>query len=169
MSSSGNLATGQAVNFSNGLSRLYSAHGATSFQREDEREADVRDRPWRIESFEGTLGVFLTGSSPKGVDDAFGISCRMGASVAIPREEGSGVPSRILLPEASIVRTEYFAYAGQSATIPLQRAYQRLRIGRTLYPSQDWLINFEVDHTEGTMEAKDVQVLVYGRFRCSRP
>jgi len=162
------LKVGSRINFSNDLSRLYGAHGATTFQVEDSREARLRDRPWRIEYFEGSIFMGAT-QSLTGSDNAIAGAILMGSSVAIPRQEGANVPSGILLSEARRVHTEYFVYGRGAATLPMQRSYRKLRIGLTLDPAQDFLINGEIDHLEGTaVDADKWQMLVYGRFRCSR-
>jgi len=171
---SGSIAQNDRLNFSNGLSRVYNAHGATSFQREDSREARLRDRPWRIHYFEGTITVAISSQVVKAA--WFASEVIMGAAVSIPREEGSNVPSGIIGPEDRQAITLYYAVFGSGSTVnnPAnsqgvhRRSFSRMPIRKTLNPDQDWLINWHANHIEGDIPVGACQMLVHGRFRCSR-
>lgn len=161
------LSRNDRVNFSNGLSTIYGSMGATTFQREDVREADVRERPWHIHYFEGIIQLETHGTTTGLV----ALYCAMGPSTMIPREEGSGVPSGILAPDARRTKTVFMTMAGGDMVGRLaDYRTSRLRINRRLEPDQDWLINFECAHAEGSglTKVEDYQVMVFGRFRCSR-
>jgi len=165
---------GTRINYSNGLSKIYSAHGATTYQLEDSREADLRERPWKIHFFEGVMSASISNISSSSNYVRHHVQVRMGAAVAIPREEGVNVPSGSLLPESERAQVEYFSllrWPGTTWTGPegIVRRWRRLPISKTLMPDQDWLINAQVVHSEGNNAANGISIGVHGRFRCSRP
>jgi len=164
---------GDNVNYTNGLSRIYFAHGSTSYHREDSREARIRDRPWRVHWFEGQILLTYPETGPTTPTRyLYAGYLTMGAAQAIPRTEGSDIVSGILSPEGRGVTTRYLSIvsntADSAAAVDRQR-FMKLRIGHTVNPDQDWLINFHVDHVEGTVDSgSPPELLVHGRFRCSR-
>ena len=133
-------------NYSNDLSRIYYAHGATTFHREDSREARIRDRPWRVHWFEGDITLTYPETGPTTPPRyLYAGHVTMGAATSIPREEGTGVPSGILSPEGRGVTTLYMSVitnsqGGEFASD--RRRYRKMRVGHTVQPDQDFLINF---------------------------
>jgi len=165
------IATNQSnpTNLTNDLSYATSRHGATTVRWDDAYEFRPRDRTWKVHYFQGQVILGHHGSS---VADFYGAGrLSMGAGLAMPRAEGSGVPSDLLTPEGRRIETHYLAIiVGQADTggaVMDRQRHVAMKVGKTLAPDQDWYINFEWDHREGSLQGAP-QILVHGRFRCSR-